>query len=95
MESAPQEMEEIVGARLVGTDVSLDINMNGAESVTRYANGGKGWEKGDIVGLGWLVAGEPKDAQKESADPASYLYANHMYEYADGDWTTKGNMYEG
>ena len=95
MESAPQEMEEIVGARLVGTDVSLDINMNGAESVTRYANGGKGWEKGDIVGLGWLVAGEPRDAQKESADPASYLYANHMYEYADGDWTTKGNMYEG
>ena len=96
MESAPQEMEEIVGARLVGTDVSLDINMNGAESVTRYANGGKGWEKGDIVGLGWLVAGEPKDAQKESAEPgSSYLYANHMYEYADGDWTTKGNMYEG
>ena len=96
VENAPQTMEEVVGAKLVGTDLSLNVSMGDAQ--TRYAGGVDGWDSEDKVGLGWIVNKDGAAAlQPEGEAPVSgKLYANHMFDNAgDNVWTTKGNIYEG
>ena len=96
---APQQMEEIVGAKLVGTDVSLNVSMGEAKS--RWAGGESGWEKEDLVGLGWITNGKPYEDQMVDGTPVkptqARLYANHKYNYDEEakTWTTQGNLYEG
>ena len=95
----PQQMEEIVGAKLVGSDVSMNVSMGSSSSSSRFAEGLAGWDDSDVVGLGWLVNGDVRnDVQSESKLPStSNLYAKHMYNYSKTDkvWTAKGNLYEG
>ena len=95
----PQQMEEIVGAKLVGSDVSMNVSMGSSSASSRFAEGLAGWDDSDVVGLGWLVNGDVRnDVQSESKLPStSNLYANHMYNYSKTDkvWTAKGNLYEG
>ena len=89
---------EFVGAKLVGTNISMDF---GKDSQTKLT--GTAWESTDQLGLGWVVTNAGYDAvQNEaddfSADPAiaSKLYANHLFQLGDkGNFTTKGNVYEG
>lgn len=98
--SSQQTMEEVVGANLVGTGISINAYMGNSDSQTRYADGNNGWGEGDVVGLGWLI-GEGLsvgDAQSPSKKPGgSVLYANHMFDTEDSGntWSTKGNVYEG
>ena len=95
----PQQMEEIVGAKLVGTDVSLNVTMGEAKS--RWAGGEAKWEKEDLVGLGWITNGKPYEDQMKDGVPVkptqARLYANHKYNYDEEakTWTTQGNLYEG
>ena len=97
--NTPQQMEEIVGAKLVGTDVSLNVSMD--ETNSRWAGGEAKWEKEDVVGLGWITNGKPYDDQIVNGTPvnpsSNKLFANHMYNYDEkgSTWTTKGNIYEG
>ena len=98
--NTPQQMEEIVGAKLVGTDVSLNVSsMSDAKS--RWAGGEATWEKEDLVGLGWITNGKPYNSQIVDGAPVkptdARLYANHKYNYDEetNTWTTQGNLYEG
>ena len=93
--NAPQQMEVIVGAKLVGTDVSLNVSMGVAQS--RWAGGEAKWEKEDLVGLGWMIYNSPTTDQLGKTPNKTELYANHKYNYDEttGSWTTQGNLYEG
>ena len=89
---APLQNQEVVGAELVGTDISLFVEKDGIES--RY-NGN--WELTDLLGLGWVVSGEYFDQQTETSTPGNVLFANHMFAKADASspFSTKGNIYKG
>ena len=93
----PQQMEEIVGAKLVGTDISMEVSMNGSSAQSRYAGGESGWGNEDVIGFGWIVSGNASDTQSPNNKPSSALWANHMFGTEDGGttWSTKGNLYEG
>lgn len=98
--STPQQMEEVVGAKLVGTDISLNAYVNGNSAQSRWAGGAQKWDESDVVGLGWVLSkGTAVDGDQFAtvAPESSKLYANHMYNYEseNGTWTTKGNLYEG
>ena len=100
VDNTAQEMKEVVGANLIGSNLSMNAYFDGAESHTRYADGNQGWGEGDEVGLGWLICKDlqPNDTQKPSVEPgSSYLWANHMFDTQDNGetWSTKGNVYEG
>ena len=93
----PQQMEEIVGAKLIGTDISMEVSMNGSSAQSRYAGGESGWGNEDVIGFGWIVSGNASDTQSPNNKPTSALWANHMFGTEDGGttWSTKGNLYEG
>ena len=93
----PQQMEEIVGAKLIGTDISMEVSMNGSSAQSRYAGGESGWGNEDVIGFGWIVSGNASDTQSPNNKPSSALWANHMFGTEDGGttWSTKGNLYEG
>lgn len=96
VENFPQEMEEIVGAKLVGSNVSMNVSMG--ENTTRWGGGDAKWEKEDIVGLGWVVNTNATTTQEKDKQPDnSRLYANHKYNYDEQAkaWSTYGNLYEG
>ena len=96
--NTPQQMEEVVGAKLAGTDISMNVSMTGSSAQSRYAGGESGWGNSDVVGLGWILNGNISDVQSENKIPdASGLYANHMFgtENKGDTWSTKGNLYEG
>ena len=88
--------EELVGARLVGTNLSITTDYADG---TRYAGGNTTWEDGDRVGLGWLVVGDFASPQPETLNGqnlSNELYANHQFDYAGSNvWESKGNFYEG
>lgn len=90
------EMEEIIGAKLAGTDVSFNAAKDG-EGATRMTITGN-WEATDLIGLGWLVADGPYEVQSPEKMPTkSDLFANHMFSYDDATkrFVSKGNIYEG
>lgn len=91
----PLQMQEVVGAELVGTDISLNASMDG--SASRLTS--KGWQKGDQLGLGWIVTKDHSVAQDylKKADKDT-LFANHLFinqTNGSGDFTTYGNVYKG
>lgn len=96
IENASQPMNEVVGARLVGTDVSI---ITDDMSATRYAGGENKWEAGDRIGLGWMLNNDnPTEEQLEGTKLAnSKIWANHMFDTNDAGktWISKGNLYEG
>lgn len=96
IENASQPMNEVVGARLVGTGVSI---ITDDMSATRYAGGENKWEAGDRIGLGWMLNNDnPTAEQLEGTNPAnSKIWANHMFDTEDAGktWISKGNLYEG
>ena len=95
-EFAPMQenaQNEFVGAKLIGTNVSIDF---AKPSNTKLYNGV--WQPGDQLGLAWAVTGAYNSNQDNN--PATTLsqelYANHMFEKVEGgNFTTKGNVYEG
>ena len=87
----PLQSEEIAGAELVGTGISMSVEGAGVDS--RYANGA--FETTDLLGLGWLTNGTPTGVQTEAATLKDVLYANNMFELQNGVFTTKGNVYKG
>ena len=97
--NAPQQMEEVVGAKLAGADISMNVSIDGSSAQSRYAGGESGWGNGDVVGLGWILNGDISSTQSEKKYPdASALYANHMFGIENAEeeiWSTKGNLYEG
>ena len=90
----PQKMKEVVGAELIGTDISLNASMGEAE--TRFAGGGSSWDKEDRLGLAWVVNGAPSTSQAVGNYPdKTELFANHLFEVVDSKFETKGNIYKG
>ncbi|MBR5842432.1 MAG: hypothetical protein IKY64_07515 [Bacteroidaceae bacterium] len=90
-----QQMNQAVGAKLVGTDVSI---LTDNVSATRYAGGNAKWESQDVIGLAWLLTSAAPDAVQSEGGTvtSSRVWSNHMYNTEDGNtWTTKGNIYEG
>ena len=95
-DNAPQQMEEVVGYKLVGNGASLQSSK--VESRLSAATGR--WFETDLIGLGWVVKTGPSAEQKEAARPdVNKLYANHQFAYdgSEGNtgFKTKGNIYEG
>lgn len=94
-ENAPVDMamEEVVGYRTIGTDVTFSASSTGDE--TRMSATGN-WEKTDQIGLGWLVYGNPQDEQTPTNKPTqSKLWANHQFVWNGEEFATQGNVYEG
>ena len=94
-ENAPVDMamEEVVGYRTIGTDVTFSASSTGDE--TRMSATGN-WEKTDQIGLGWLVYGNPQDEQTQANKPTeSKLWANHQFVWNGEEFATQGNVYEG
>ena len=93
----PQKMQEVVGAELVGTDISFKA-LGNEGILSRYAGGNDGFEKEDKLGLAWVtVNNNPTTSQDSTAVQSSTVYANNMFEKAEGEdmFTTKGNIYRG
>lgn len=92
---------EIVGAKLLGTGLSMNISTNDEGEGTATRATGLGWEDGDVAGLAWVTSTDPSASQSGVAlgDVTSTLYANHFYQYVatgeDKGWSTKSNIYEG
>lgn len=87
-ENFQQEME-VVGGKVIGTDVTMDIPMTGVQ--TKYAGGEARWDKEDKIGMGWLAQGA------DALGTDKTLYANHMF-YVNAEGTkfeARGNIYEG
>lgn len=84
---------EFAGAKLVGTNVSIDMDF-GEAIKTKVSNKGK-FEEGDRSGLGWIIAGKYSDEQTGEDPTGPELFANHLYTRVNNDWITYGNMYEG
>ena len=47
------QQDEFVGAKLIGSDLSVNFVRDGETKVDAYGN----WEKGDEAGLGWVING--------------------------------------
>lgn len=100
VDNTPQKMEEVVGTKLIGTDVSLNASMNDAETRVDFNTGS--WHTDDVLGLAWLCTDDgPESDQLENGtfnrEGAHKLYANHMFSYdkEESAFTTKGNIYQG
>ena len=101
IENSQMAQNEIVGAELVGTGISLNVIGGDASSRIANVNGELKWTKTDLLGLGWLLT---SDTAQEPQDPGkgpknSYVWANNMFQLEEGDdqsvFTTKGNIYAG
>lgn len=94
---SPIQGEEVVGAELIGTDISLNVGLGSVES--RFNNG---WETTDNLGLGWTTVGAYNSTQNllsgsNPTTPGNEIVANHMFAKADvnSPFSTKGNIYKG
>ena len=75
-----QEVAEVPGAKLLGTNLSADFTFDPLTKVDANGN----WTTGDKLGLAWWN------------ETLGGIYANHMFKLGeDGLFTTYGNVYEG
>lgn len=88
---------EFVGAKLIGSNLSVDFIREGETKVD--ANGD--WINGDEAGLAWIVNGS-YDADQATTQgrpvgmpTVNTPFANHLFVMGDTDFTTYGNVYEG
>ena len=97
MENLPQEMEEVVGTRFLGSNLSVNVKKaDGTE--TRWAEGLKGtWDTSDQIGLGWVPYKNAETDQEVGKAPGTKLYANHSFDWNEdaGMFTSHGNFYQG
>ena len=95
--NAPQTMEEVVGANLLGVDLSMDFTTC-IDAKSRLTTAGK-WQSTDLLGMGWLVNNGGSENEQLSTIPPtnSKLYNNLMFGWDEekGRFTSNGNMYEG
>ena len=94
--NAPQQMEEVVGYKLLSDGASFQVA--GAESRVSAATGR--FHTTDLIGLGWILKTNAITEQKADQYPdVNRLYANHMFAYEEqgenSGFKTKGNIYEG
>ena len=96
---------EIVGAKLVGNGLTIEVNRGEVES--RMENGV--WAKGDELGLAWYRAVGTSSIFADQVSPtfnwlsykgkndADYqkIYGNHKFSYDGSVWATQSNVYEG
>ena len=106
VENAPQAMEEVVGTKLIGTDVSLNVTSDAQTRLAIVGSAAK-WEKSDVIGVGWVAYGNPlvddqaskgENGEIEPCEPDGHaLYANHMFDWNEeaDRFTSKGNFYQG
>ena len=82
---APENQNQIVGAELLGTNISVNFGKGVDTKMTADAK----WEASDRLGLGWL--------QADATTPTDKLYANHLFQKSgdNGALVTKGNVYKG
>lgn len=86
------QKDEFVGAKLIGSELSVNFVKDSETKVDAYGD----WEKGDEAGLGWIINGSVGAEQSNLDDPTSpNLYANHLFVKGDADFATYGNVYEG
>lgn len=92
----PQKLQEVVGAELIGTDISMNLS-EGLGSRLHQAGSSLTWDEGDKLGLGWITYGTAATQQLETKQATNdSLFANHLFEIqATGEATTKGNVYKG
>lgn len=94
-EEAPVvQTDEIVGAELVGTNISVDFGRNTDTKLTD-----NGWEKTDELGLAWVIKGAYGSAQEYDYGTSltNRVALNHQFAVEEGSnrFTTKGNVYKG
>lgn len=84
---------EIVGAKLLGNGLSMGIGAEGAES-RATAND---WENGDVAGVAWVTKEGATTSQEGAtlAEVGTTVWSNHFYQYNQGVWSTRSNIYEG
>lgn len=91
------ESGEVIGADLASKGMKIIIE--GAN--TRATN--NAWENGDRFGMGWFrygsvaITATQDETTWEAASASSdvNLYANHMFTYNNGDFTTTTDVYQG
>lgn len=97
---------EIVGAKLVGNGLTIEVNRGDVES---RLSGGV-WEKGDQLGLAWFRSNKASSIFAEqvlagltwsdyngvaSNKRDHKIYGNHKFSYDGSNWATESNVYEG
>ena len=85
--------DEIVGAKLLGKGLTMGIGTEDTES-RATANG---WENGDVAGIAWVTDGSATDSQagKLLSNVGTTVWSNYFYQYNQGVWSTRSNIYEG
>ena len=82
------QKDEFVGAKLIGSNLSVNLVRDGETRVDANGN----WEKGDEAGLGWVINGAVGDVQTTADPSSSNLYANHLFVKGESDFATYGNL---
>lgn len=94
--NSSQQMKEVVGAELVGTNISLNVGFADEAQSRMTANGS--FTKTDVLGLGWMsTEGGATAEQKIDKAPAnSTIWANHRFAVnEEGKFSTWSNVYKG
>lgn len=96
VENTPQNMAEVVGEELIGTDISMELPNVGVQ--TRYAGGEWKWDTEDEMGLAWVLYKNAVTPQRlDKAPDADRLYANHLFYVNENTnkFESRGNFYKG
>lgn len=96
-EAPVPQTNEVVGAELVGTNISVDFTRNTDTKLTD-----NGWEKTDELGLAWAVNTSAGTDQADSEGNYKQINqvgiaANHLFAVEEGSqvFSTRGNVYKG
>ena len=97
VDNTPQKMNEVVGAELVGSGISMNATIDNSVATRITANGK--FESTDKLGLGWIVndLGTTGAQKYEDVLTDNKLYANDLFQWNDeaGAFATTANIYKG
>lgn len=87
------DANEIVGAKLLGNGLTMGVGAGAADSRATA----EGWENGDVAGIAWVTKDGATTSQEgvSLSEVATTVWANHFYQYNEGSWNTRSNIYEG
>lgn len=87
------DANEIVGAKLLGNGLTMGVGAGAADSRATA----EGWENGDVAGIAWVTKDGATTSQEgvSLSEVATTVWANHFYQYNEGAWNTRSNIYEG
>ena len=94
--NSSQQMKEVVGAELVGTNISLNVGFADEAQSRMTANGS--FTKTDVLGLGWMSTsgGATAEQKIDKAPENSTIWANHRFAVnEEGKFSTWSNVYKG